>query len=961
MHSPRADAVSVSASSSENPASFPPANAADGNPATRWSSAHSDDQWLIIDYGAERDLVGLSLHWEAANAQKFAVELSNDGKKWRRVYKQDAARGGVEDIYFGRQRGRYVKLKFLQRATSWGYSLWEIVPRGLGEEIVLTSSSAARGEDAARVLDGDPATAWKPASNGAAWVAMSFPEDRIIAGVDVGGIDRPEEAWHLELSRDGTNWVRVGEWRREADRSSCLIGKAAVRHVRLVRESGSSTLGEVGVLSWENIAAGSSLEIIRGLAGIEGSETKVHVGRDGSFVAEPHDGQVGFAVYDRDADILYTPETMVTDWSLEDGRLPFNEIRWRAAGLAAQTTIFAESHDSNELTYARTVLSNTTDRARRVTALVTVRPSSVNAERAKALRSVSRPLDQQLRMNEGGIIQVQWPEGENTEAGDKLSPLGVRVLGVDTATSVEPAVKYFAAGRDIELQPGGVANVTVWVPSRMPLGADFAYPDADARHDALRKEWQGRVPMVLKVPDKRYEDYFYASAYYLLLLSTTNEIWPGPVNYRTFFLHDSVEMVEALDKVGLGNETLPKLQRFRYNLTDNYLDGLGGLAYGLYIHYALTKDHAYLQDVYPKILASCETIRKLRHDHLPETTNNPALTGLMPPSASQDNFNKHAHLYQDNWWSCVGLRAGALAAEAVGRPEDAAWINRECDSLVDASMKSIRAVMKREKVDYIPAFADAWPHEERIVDADHRILGEAQMASAHRPLWSPGLSLGLKVPPELFAKSYAAYWKRAGAFSGFDGAWFVEYEKVFWGYNLQLARPLPFLGLNDIALLNLKWCVDNPSCPGAWMEAMKSRLNREGRYELAPGIIGDVPHGWVASHYILLLRDMLAREEGDKLHVLACVPPEWFTEGKSIELSHAPTMFGLLDLTAKRTGKVLRVTFQAEQPPPGGWVVTLPEPKKIAKIQVDGEDYAGMTLGDLQLPSAARVIEVVYR
>jgi len=297
----------------------------------------------------------------------------------------------------------------------------------------------------------------------------------------------------------------------------------------------------------------------------------------------------------------------------------------------------------------------------------------------------------------------------------------------------------------------------------------------------------------------------------------------------------------------------------------------------------------------------------------------------------------------------------------MGRQEDAEWINQECDSLIAASMKSIHAVMEREKVDYVPAFADAWPHEERIVDADHRILGEAQMASAHRPLWSPGVSLGLNVPKDLFAKSYRAYWKRAGAFSGFDGAWFVEYEKVFWGYNLQLARPLPFLGLNDIALLNLKWCVENPSCPGAWMEAMKSRQNRQGRYELAPGIIGDVPHGWVAAHYILLVRDMLAREEGDKLHVLACVPPEWFADGKAIELLYAPTMFGLLDLQVKTENGRTRIRMTAEQPPSGGWWITLPRPGDISKVLIDGKESPVARVGELQLPSTARDVEIVYR
>ena len=145
------------------------------------------------------------------------------------------------------------------------------------------------------------------------------------------------------------------------------------------------------------------------------------------------------------------------------------------------------------------------------------------------------------------------------------------------------------------------------------------------------------------------------------------------------------------------------------------------------------------------------------------------------------------------------------------------------------------------------------------------------------------------------------------------------------------------------------------------MEAMKSRQNREGRSELAPGIIGDVPHGWVAAHYILLVRDMLAREEGDKLHVLACVPPEWFADGKAIELLYAPTMFGLLDLQVKTENGRTRIRMTAEQPPSGGWWITLPRPGDISKVLIDGKESPTARVGEVQLPSTARNVEIVYR
>jgi len=54
------------------------------------------------------------------------------------------------------------------------------------------------------------------------------------------------------------------------------------------------------------------------------------------------------------------------------------------------------------------------------------------------------------------------------------------------------------------------------------------------------------------------------------------------------------------------------------------------------------------------------------------------------------------------------------------------------------------------------------------------------------------------------------------------------------------------------------------------------------------------PHGWFAAEYRTLLRTMLVREEGDQLHLLSAVSPEWIGAGKSIVVKNAPTNFGVV-------------------------------------------------------------------
>jgi hypothetical protein len=113
----------TTASSTEN-AGTPAANATDGNTGTRWSSAFSDPQWLRVDLGATHNINKVTLNWEAAYARAFQVQTSNDGTNWTTIYSTTTGTGGVQNLTVTGS-GRYVRVNGTQRATAYGYSLWE--------------------------------------------------------------------------------------------------------------------------------------------------------------------------------------------------------------------------------------------------------------------------------------------------------------------------------------------------------------------------------------------------------------------------------------------------------------------------------------------------------------------------------------------------------------------------------------------------------------------------------------------------------------------------------------------------------------------------------------------------------------------------------------------------------------------------------------------------------------------
>ncbi|MCC0099758.1 discoidin domain-containing protein [Streptomyces flavotricini] len=113
----------VTASSQEN-AGTPASAAVDGDNATRWSSQFSDPQWIQVDLGAPARLSQVVLRWETAYAKAYRIDLSTDGAGWSTAYSTTTATGGVvtHDIT---GTARYVRVYGTQRATQWGYSLFE--------------------------------------------------------------------------------------------------------------------------------------------------------------------------------------------------------------------------------------------------------------------------------------------------------------------------------------------------------------------------------------------------------------------------------------------------------------------------------------------------------------------------------------------------------------------------------------------------------------------------------------------------------------------------------------------------------------------------------------------------------------------------------------------------------------------------------------------------------------------
>ncbi|WP_442916477.1 discoidin domain-containing protein [Lentzea sp. DG1S-22] len=116
----------ATASSTEN-GGTPASAAVDGDAGTRWSSQFSDPQWLQVDLGSTQQVCRVSLSWEGAYGKAFQVQVSDTAaaNSWRDVHSTTTGTGGTQSLDVTGS-GRYVRVLGTQRATGWGYSLWEL-------------------------------------------------------------------------------------------------------------------------------------------------------------------------------------------------------------------------------------------------------------------------------------------------------------------------------------------------------------------------------------------------------------------------------------------------------------------------------------------------------------------------------------------------------------------------------------------------------------------------------------------------------------------------------------------------------------------------------------------------------------------------------------------------------------------------------------------------------------------
>ena len=143
----------VTASSHENAGTLPE-GINDGDLSTRWGSAHKDNEYITIDLQQPCFIDHITLRWEAAYANSFALLITDTIPLSFTPYTLHltpfTSSGGVQTIELS-QTGRYITLVGLTRATQYGTSLYELEAYGMplaGDDAALFGMAIYTDRDA---------------------------------------------------------------------------------------------------------------------------------------------------------------------------------------------------------------------------------------------------------------------------------------------------------------------------------------------------------------------------------------------------------------------------------------------------------------------------------------------------------------------------------------------------------------------------------------------------------------------------------------------------------------------------------------------------------------------------------------------------------------------------------------------------------------------------------------------
>ncbi|MDA3960738.1 MAG: hypothetical protein PF961_08105 [Planctomycetota bacterium] len=392
-------------------------------------------------------------------------------------------------------------------------------------------------------------------------------------------------------------------------------------------------------------------------------------------------------------------------------------------------------------------------------------------------------------------------------------------------------------------------------------------------------DWPTSVPArIVCSADPRVARSWQAAAHHILTAMECGVPRIGCVNYPTYWLRDGVLVLRALDLIGRhdlarsGAEALLPME-FGGGFGAE-ADAPGEAIWALVQHAVLTADDAWLAEAFPFIVRRVRWIERMARASGPirlaadgrhaGVANEPMSTVLCCAAAHglvDGRMDGHHPNFFINSWCVGGLRMAAVAAQRLGRGDEASDWHAQADAMEAALAQHLLPGFGNDRDTIITP----WPSGAL---AEHPPL-RAAFAEKFRQQYIG--SEGQRQPAKKWTYFEAASCHNAFLLGLADEAWCLLDGLLGDDVDVVAFVEGPPLGNEHLPFRN------DRGADGWLGEA---------------SIAGNMPHNWSNAELIACLRDCVVRDDGDALVLAPHLPEAWLVPGASVSVSDLPTRFG---------------------------------------------------------------------
>ncbi|MEW5694106.1 MAG: discoidin domain-containing protein, partial [Candidatus Hydrogenedentota bacterium] len=957
--------------------------AVDNNKQTRWSSQFSDDQWLEIDFGEIKEMIGLTLFWETAYGKSYEISLSSDGKNWETVYSTTDGDGCTDDIYFKKRKARYIKIYGKERGTGWGYSLWEVVLKYPEEQPVISASSFLEDNKPENIFDGDMKTEWITKPEEIQWIEVDLRKIKEIGGLFLywnESFARTYEIWASNNRKEWSKVYSISNGNGECD--MIYIDKIPVQFIKIeLKESANKKgygLKEITLkgpdefLTTQKYYETSAIESPKGyfprwVYKEQGFWTVVGMDEDFKESLFCEDGSLepykSFSIIP----FLYIDNKLIT-WadvelsqSLEKDYIPVPTVQWKYKDIIMNIKPFAYGKPGESTIYILYKIENKSKKSIKGKLFLTVRPFEINPPwQWGGLHKIYN-----IKYTEKNIIEVDkfkiYPLTEGFEFGccnfkDRDIVYSIEKGNLPEKKSMQDKNGYASGTLEYkyELNPDAKKDFFVAIPLYENSSVIKDFSQINKMLNETIKFWETKLNKIeINIPDTDIVNTLKANLAYILINKDGPAIQPGSRCYEAAWMRDGTMTALALLRMGFTKEIKEYIDwysKFLYkdgrvpaiviinrnneiNPVKEY-DSQGQLIFAILNYYYFTKDKNFLEEKLPVVIQVLKYLEYLRDMRLTdEYKNNPELYGILPNSVSHEGYYPEPgkHSYWDDFWALKGWKDARQIAEILGRDDLLDWINKEEQELRESVYNSIKYVMKNKKIDYIPGCAELGDFDATSTAIAVMCCGELE--------YLPQVQL-----KRTFDKYFDDVLKRLEP----------DWKGGFTPYEIRSVQAFLFMNQKEKALKLIKFLLScrRPTNWNHWAEVVYSPP-RQGCY------IGDMPHTWVGSGYINTAISLFVFEKDESLILGAGIDEEWLERKEGVSVKNMPTYFGKISYSVTKEDEKLKIIITGDAKPDKGFVLKSPFlKKKINKVKINNREWKNFSESEVSFDKLPAEIEI---